>query len=333
MKVAVVGLGAVGSAACRFLAEAGHTVVGFERFTIGHGMGSSHGESRIIRYAYPEVHYTQLMGQAYPLWDALEQAAGEELFVRCGGLFFAPKNHPELTQMQQALAVNGVAHELLSAAEVAERYPALVLAEDEQALWQSDAGFLRAGAVVRAQARLAQAAGAELRENTVIESLDELAAFDHVIVCAGAWTNTLFPESPLPLTVTRQQVTYLSGELADYPVWIDAESYWYGFPSDGRIAGVKLARHIPQVPFAPDQPDRPTLTSDDDAARAYAATRFPSLGPEVTYHASCLYTNTPDESFVFDHPRPKTTRVSACSGHGFKFSILMGRLAADSATK
>ncbi len=333
MTVAVVGIGAVGSAACRFLAEAGHTVVGFERFEIGHGFGSSHGESRIIRYTYPEAHYTKLMGQAYPLWEALEQAAGEELFVRCGGLFFGPKDHPELTSMQQALEVNAVAHTLLCPEEVTERYPALVLHPTEAALWQSDAGFLRAGAVVRAQARLAQKAGAELRENTVVESLDALESFDHVIVCAGAWANTLFPEHPLPLTITRQQVTYLAGELPGYPVWIDAESYWYGFPSDGRIAGVKLARHIPQVPFDQERLDRPTQKSDDDAALAYAATRFPSLGQDVTHHALCLYTNTPDESFVFDHPRPKVTRVSACSGHGFKFSILMGKLAADAATK
>ncbi|WP_394793753.1 FAD-dependent oxidoreductase [Armatimonas sp.] len=333
MRVAVVGIGAVGSAACRFLAEAGHTVIGFERFTIGHALGSSHGESRIIRYVYPEAHYTKLMSQAYPLWDALEQAAGEELFVRCGGLFFAPKDHPELTSMQQALEVNGIAHTLLGPEEIAERYPALVLAQGEAAIWQSDAGLLRAGAIVRAQARLAQNAGAELRESTVIGSLEELSGFDHVIVCAGAWANTLFPEQPLSLTVTRQQVTYLSGELPDYPIWIDAESYWYGFPGDGRIAGVKLARHIPQVPFDPNQQDRPTLASDDDAALAYAAAHFPSLGPDVTHHASCLYTNTPDESFVFDHPRPKITRISACSGHGFKFSILMGRLAAEAATK
>ncbi|WP_395139475.1 N-methyl-L-tryptophan oxidase [Armatimonas sp.] len=333
MRVAVVGIGAVGSAACRFLAEAGHTVVGFERFTIGHGLGSSHGESRIIRYAYPEAHYTKLMGQAYPLWDALEQAAGEELFVRCGGLTFGPKEHPELASTRRALEVNRVPHQLLRPEEISERFPAIQLFADEIAIWQSDAGFLRAGAIVRAQARLAEKSGAEMRENTVIESLTELSGFDHVIVCAGAWANTLFPESPLPLTVTRQQVTYLSGELVGYPVWIDMATYWYGFPSDGRIPGVKLARHVPAEVFAPDHPDRPTLESDDDAALAYAVTRLPSLGPEIMHHASCLYTNTPDESFVFDHPRPKITRISACSGHGFKFSILMGKLAAEAATK
>ena len=101
MRVAVVGLGAVGSAACRFLAEAGHSVVGFERFALGHGFGSSHGESRIIRYAYPDAHYTQLMGQAYPLWEQLEQAAGEELLVRCGGLTFGPRDHPEMASTRQ----------------------------------------------------------------------------------------------------------------------------------------------------------------------------------------------------------------------------------------
>lgn len=332
MKIAVVGIGAVGSAACRFLAEAGHTVVGYERFTIGHGFGSSHGESRIIRYAYPDPYYTQLMGAAYPLWDALEEAAGEELFVRCGGLTFGPQDHPELASTQSALAVNGVPHEILSAEAMRERYPALVLQPDEAAIWQSDAGFLRAGAIVRAQARLAQRAGAELRENHPIDDLRELSGFDHVIVSAGAWTNRLFPESPLPLTVTRQQVTYLSGALVGYPVWIDAQTYWYGFPSDGRIAGVKLARHIPHEHFDPTQPERPTTDHDDALARAYAATRFPHLGPTVTAHASCLYTNTPDESFVFDHPAPSVTRVSACSGHGFKFSILMGKRAAETAT-
>jgi len=331
MKIAVVGIGAVGSAACRFLAEAGHTVVGFERFTMGHGFGSSHGESRIIRYAYPDPLYTELMALAYPLWDALEHAAAEPLFVRCGGLFFGPKGHHELDAMAAALTVNQIKHERLSPDALRERYPALQLAPHEEALWQADAGYLRAGWVVKAQAALALAAGAELRENTPIESLAELDTFDRVIVCAGAWTNSLFPDDPLPLTVTRQQVTYVSGALEDYPVWIDAESYWYGFPSDGRIAGVKLARHIPMVPFDHTRPDRPTEFADDQAALAYAAQRFPSLGPEVTHHAACLYTNTPTEDFIFDQPTEKTVRVSACSGHGFKFSILMGRLAADAA--
>ncbi|MGC4045276.1 MAG: N-methyl-L-tryptophan oxidase [Armatimonas sp.] len=329
MKIAVIGVGAVGSAACRFLAEAGADVVGFERFNIGHGFGSSHGESRIIRYAYDDPDYTRLMGRAYPLWDELEQKAGEELFVRCGGLYFGPKDNSELNAVEAALAVNGVAHERLSADQLTERYPGIRLDSHEEAIWQADAGFLRAGSVVKANARLAREAGADLRENAPIENLADLSGFDRVVVTAGAWTTKLIPERKLPLSVTRQQVTYLAGELENYPVWIDAESHWYGFPSDGRVPGVKLAKHEAADAFDPTQPDRPTSALDDNAAIAYAAHRFPTLKPEVTHSVSCLYTNTPDEDFLYAQPNEKTLALSACSGHGFKFSVLIGRFAAD----
>lgn len=48
----VVGLGGAGSAALYHLALQGWNVLGLEQFDIGHGLGSSHGETRIIRGAY-----------------------------------------------------------------------------------------------------------------------------------------------------------------------------------------------------------------------------------------------------------------------------------------
>ena len=49
----------------------------------------------------------------------------------------------------------------------------------------------------------------------------------------------------------------------------------------------------------------------------------------------CLYTVAPDEDFVVDfHPgRPDVIVASPCSGHGFKFSCLIGRVLADLAMK
>ena len=70
MRVAVVGLGAVGGAALRFLAQQGHEAVGYEQFIRGHTRGSSHGESRIYRLTYADPHYTRLMRDAFPLWQA-----------------------------------------------------------------------------------------------------------------------------------------------------------------------------------------------------------------------------------------------------------------------
>ena len=45
----------------------------------------------------------------------------------------------------------------------------------------------------------------------------------------------------------------------------------------------------------------------------------------------CLYTMTPTEEFVIDNwpGDPRVVFASACSGHGFKFAPLTGRLLAE----
>ncbi len=45
----------------------------------------------------------------------------------------------------------------------------------------------------------------------------------------------------------------------------------------------------------------------------------------------CMYTNTPDFNFILDfHPDdPRVLIASPCSGHGFKFSNIIGSIAAD----
>ena len=50
--VVIVGLGAMGSATAYQLARRGQRVLGLDAFARGHTLGSSHGETRIIRMAY-----------------------------------------------------------------------------------------------------------------------------------------------------------------------------------------------------------------------------------------------------------------------------------------
>ena len=75
--VIVVGVGAMGSAACHHLARRGSRVLGLERFDIPHAMGSSHGINRIIRLAYYEdPSYVPLLRRAYELWREQVNAKG-----------------------------------------------------------------------------------------------------------------------------------------------------------------------------------------------------------------------------------------------------------------
>lgn len=354
MRVGVIGLGGTGGAALRFLAEARHAAIGFEQFQLGHDRGSSHGESRIIRYTYPDLLYTQMMGDAYPLWHALEEAAGEELLVRCGGVVFGPQGNERVLRTEAVLQETGLPYERLTPVQVAERFPALHLAPDEIAVYQQESGFLRAGRCVRANARLAQAAGAQVLESSPLREITPHGSevvcrdgaggewvFDRVIVTAGAWIGRFFPKLHLPLGVTRQEIAYLGVDRNEasfapgrFPVWIDAGEKFYGFPSDGQIEGVKLAANHPGEPVDPDRVDRTVADAWLAKVIEYASRRMPDLAPRVTAANTCLYTNTPDEHFILDRAPDveNVWLVSGCSGHGFKFTVLLGKIMADLAT-
>lgn len=354
MRVAVVGLGAVGSAALRFLAQAGCEAVGYEQFVRGHTRGSSHGESRIYRLTYADPTYTRLMRQAFALWQQLQADAGEELIVPCGVLWLGDANDPELLAIAAALQAEQVAFEWLDPLQTHARFPALRLAAGERALFQSEGGFLRASACVLANLRLAEAHGAVIYEQTRIMRLEPLPngvwletehgtreRYDRVILTVGAWMTKIVPELNLPLTVTRQTYAYFalqSGAEAHFlperlPVWIEATRHFYGFPLDGRQAGVKVAWHRLGEVQDPDQPARPVDESDLAPVWACIQQRLPEVSDTVLASATCLYTNAPNEQFLIQ-PLPNDMRVwlvSACSGHGFKFSIWNGYVVAQRA--
>src|SRR5258708_9338301 len=94
--VIVLGMGVMGSATAYHLARAGKRVLALEQFELDHRMGSSHGESRMIRYAYDHPVYIEMAKAAYPMRNALQEEAGRELMVDTGGLDFGPAVWPSL---------------------------------------------------------------------------------------------------------------------------------------------------------------------------------------------------------------------------------------------
>lgn len=354
MRIAIIGIGGTGSACARHLAKAGHDVLMLEQFTLDHDLGSSFGESRIIRRTYPDLLYTQMMAAAYPLWEELEREAGEQLFVRSGGTYFGREGHPDIAAVISALKETGTRYEHLSAREHNARFAGFRLREGESAVYQADSGFLRASACVRAQTRIAIEHGAHLVERCRVEALEQDGGLtvkserdakrlehvvDRVVVTAGPWMDRLVPSLKPLLQVTKQQYAYLriarnAAQFApgQFPVWIDAGGVtggeMYGFPSDGQIGGVKFAAHLEGAPVNPDAMNREVEPAALDFLRAYARERMPDLSGEVVAANTCLYTNTPDKDFVIGQTRD-IVYVSGCSGHGFKFTVLLGKIAAD----
>jgi len=364
MRAVVIGMGGVGSAAARFLALDGHQVVALEQFQIDHDRGSSYGGSRIFRMAYVDPIYTRLMQFAMPLWEQLERDAGEELLLRCGALAFGRIARSAIADTEEAFRSLGVTYERWDGddPELRRRFPQFHFDGDRRVLFQPDqSGLARASSCVRANARLAVGLGVDLRENTIAEAIGpasdgirvrlssgEILVTDCIVLTAGPWLSRFAPALAANLRVTRQTYVHLrlqpdapSMRPEVCPVWLDMDDHFYGFPEHDELPGAKVggrgpdgakvAWHYPFETVDPDDVDRELHDRDIRPVLDYAKERLPGLSGDVTYWKVCLYTNTPDADFIVDRlpADPRIAVVGGLSGHGFKFTVALGRIAAN----
>jgi sarcosine oxidase len=350
----VVGLGAMGSAAAFQLASRGANVLGIEAFGRAHELGSSGGLTRIIRLAYFEhPDYVPMLRAAWELWPRIEaEAGGEQLIQVTGGLYVGRQGSAVLDGALKSAQTHGLAHELLDADEMALRYPMLQLDDDMDALHEPLAGILFSNKCIDAHLTLAERAGAELRfeervsgwssDGSSVSVTTDRATYhaDKLVIAAGAWLPKLVPELDLPLSVERNVLFWYeparSPELFEpdqFPVWIlesDDEHAFYGFPNV-HSQGVKVARHHGGRPADPDAVDRDASDSDERPVREFIKRYMPRANGRRLDSRVCMYTNTPDFNFILDfHPdNERVVIASPCSGHGFKFSNVIGSIVAD----
>jgi sarcosine oxidase len=351
--VIVVGLGALGSAAAYHLARRGQRVLGLEQFTPVHALGSSHGESRIIRLAYHEhPNYVALLRRAYTLWEALEREASGELLRITGGLFIGPEHGEVFAGALESARLHNLPHEVLSAADVRRRYSVFHPSDGDVAFYEPNAGVLFPERCITAHLRLAAAAGATLRYETAVtritakdggvevETAGETFHAARVVVTAGAWLGRLLASLRLSLEPERNVVFWFEPrslpERFDsdrFPIFIwerGAEGTFYGLPHVG-LPGVKVACHHTGEVVDPDRVRREVDAADEAPVRHFVERCIPDLAGSLAGSTVCLYTNTPDRHFVVDrHPEhPEVVFAGGCSGHGFKFASVLGEVLAD----
>jgi monomeric sarcosine oxidase len=354
----------MGCAAAYHLARRGRRVLLLEQFALGHDLGSSHGHSRIIRLAYDAPDYVRLAQAAFPLWRTLEHEAGVELMLQTGGLDFALPGTPSFDSTRATLAASGIEFEQLDSREILRRFPQFQLPGETIGIYQHDAGILDANRCVATLADQARRHGAELRDNqgarqiraagSGVEVRSDTATYyaDRLVVTAGAWARPLLRQLglDLPLTVTREQVAFFTPRSVDggpgdpdlfapgrFPIFIhhavDTPAA-YGFPIFG-LPGVKVAYHQRGPVVEPENDERAADPAVAASLHAYLSRWVPGAAGALLFTQTCRYTNTPDEHFIIDrHPEhPQIVIGSPCSGHGFKFGVLIGAILADLAER
>jgi sarcosine oxidase len=357
--VIVLGLGGMGSAAAQHLAARGQRVLGLERFSPAHALGSSHGGTRIIRQSYFEdPAYVPLLIRAYELWETLEAEAGADLLTLTGGLYLGPAESTTVSGSLAAAREWHLPHELLDAAAIRSRFPTLNPKDDEVGLYERRAGFVRPEATVAAQLAVAERLGADLHfeEPALSWSAGEAGVevvtasgrytAGKLVITPGAWAPRVLADLGLPLRVERQVQYWFQpdGGLGAYQpdrhpiyIWEDRDaSQIYGFPAiDGPEGGAKIAFFRKGADTTPEEIDREVHPDEIAAMAARAAHDVPTLPGRFLRAAACMYTTTPDEHFVIAaHPaHPRVTIGCGFSGHGFKFVPVVGEILADLATE
>jgi sarcosine oxidase len=347
------------------LARRGSRVLGIDRYSPPHAQGSSHGDTRITRLAIGEgAQYTPLAMRSHALWRDLERESGSSLLTTAGGLIISSLAKSSITHVEGFFANTvaaarqfGIAHEILDARQIRQRFPQFNVADDETGYFEPSAGFLRPEECIRAHLRMAQARGADIHRDELVSGFDvsqgsvtvttsgKKYSAGRLIVAAGAWLPGLVDERIAKhFTIHRQTMCWFdvqnSATLFDperFPVFIwelqGRKQGIYGFPAiDGPHGGIKVSTE--QFATATNADAAQRTVSEAEAAGMHAefiAPFLPAVGSTCLKSSACLYTVTPDFGFVID-THPDSDRVliaSPCSGHGFKHSPALGEALAE----
>jgi len=357
--VIVLGVGSMGSATCYHLAKRGLTVLGLEQSSIVHEYGSHHGQSRIIRKAYFEhPDYVPLLQRSYELWKELADETGQQLYTETGLLYAGNPDGFLMKGIHESARQHHIPISSNPASSIQSKFPTFNFPSTFEVILEPTAGFLSPENCIKSYVNRAQQFGAVIKSNTKVMSwksigngievvtADETYTADKLVVTAGPWASQLLPNVDDFLHVTRQTVFWIQPKNPElfspdrFPCWLseleNSPDVYYGFPyldekTFGAPQGLKIAQHNPGQTVHPDHVDRFIRPEEVEHIHTVTEKIFPGQFVKLLHTKVCLYTYSPDEHFIIDLVPDNPNVVFACgfSGHGFKFSSVVGKALAD----
>ena len=347
--IIVLGGGTMGTATGWALARQGYKPVVLEQFQHIHSMGSHGGKTRIFRHAYAEgARYVPWTLEADRLWTELQERTGNAIVHRIGCIDVSAPGFHRARDAYDSARQYGIDAEWLSGAEVNRRWPIWNLPDDREVCFGPQAGFLDVVAGLTALTSELTAAGGQVVDNTPVLSwsatdagVEVLTAedtwqADRLVITAGAWAMHLLRDLNVPLEVRRKPVLWFEVDAEHQalavpgatPVFINDDEHgeFYGIP-DPFTPTFKIGQHDKGDVVDPNTISR-AITDDDiqPSIWPFIQRNLHGLTGTVTETACCMYTMTPDEDFIIDrHPEHgRVTLAAGFSGHGFKFTPVIG---------
>lgn len=347
----VIGCGGFGSSALFHLAARGMRVLGIDRWSPPHQFGSSHGETRIIRKAYFEhPGYVPLLHRAWDLWENLSRSTGQALLEKRPLVMTGGPGSEVVSGAMRSASLHQLPLDCMTAEEGQRLFPMFRIPEHHSVAVERSAGFLRAEKCIQAHLDGAADNGAEFRFDEPvlewrgcrdsIEITTPSAKFSAgaVVMTSGPWTASLLPEYQKLIRIRRKVLFWYP---VSSPVWSDPvrsavflmdlpDGQFYGIPSvDG--ATMKVAEHTGGEAVAdPTRVDRVVRETDESPVSTFVRNHLNFAEPTARRSSVCMYSDSPDGHFLIDrHSEFPLVVAAGFSGHGFKFTSVLGEVAAD----
>jgi sarcosine oxidase len=235
------------------------------------------------------------------------------------------------------------------------RFPQFALADDEVGFYEEKAGYLKPEECIRQHLRCASKRGADLRfeepmlswiasqdgDSVSVTTNKQTYHARSLVLSVGSWFAELVPDVSMPVVVSRRVQFWLkplrqssSFDSGVFPIFLwEPEGFplFYGLPRISEDGSPKIGIHSGDETCTPSTIDRRIHPRDESAIRSAIRFRIPALNGEVSHATTCMYTMTSDEHFIIDmHPSyPQVSLAAGFSGHGFKFSPVVGEILCD----
>jgi sarcosine oxidase / L-pipecolate oxidase len=360
--IIIIGGGTIGLSAAYYAAARGLNTLLLEQFdTMASGYASSGGASRMFRIMYSPTYMAQLAETSLALWKEIETASGLEILETQPLIFYGDSENTvegNLGAMQKILANLGVPYTWHpNAAGLMQQYPAFqTMPTDYVGLVQPNSAVIRAETSITAFETLATAAGATLLSNqpATVTSISTEGPYEvscpagaysapQLVLCPGAWTNSLLEPFgvQLSLTIWQMTVAYFQADVTNYayPLWYEfgptSQQLFYGFPPDEVPGSLKVSADFTNNIYT--DPSQCTYQPDPQILSqlgAFLQQRFNGVQPTPADASTCLYTMSADAQMILDRlgGDHNVAIFTGASGRGFKFTPLFGRILVDLAT-
>ena len=352
MKIAVIGLGAVGVQVLWQLSRLSNVEVhGFDTAYPGHSMAGAGGESRLFwNLELAEPAYTPLIERASAVWRELEDISGMLLRDHTGVLIYGNECDAQIECALQSSERTGARIEQLSASNLRKRFPQFRFSDQSLGIWDVDGAVIRPERTVAVTAELARHNAAIIYEFTPVTEIDVTGPiievisrvgtqkFDRVVVACGGWTTQLVPHIRKEVVTKRLTSMWFTGIddniFRNLPPFLRvAPSYCYGIPSyDSRSVKLGLGFNDHYSTGDADSLPRKLVGEDlEEQLRKFAWIRDDIL-PRLSHRPYRIetYVESYTRSMIeYIQPHSENENVlimTGFSGHGFRVAPVLGEI-------